>query len=411
MKPKRQINRRFVIFEASLLVLVLLLSGVSTRLRADSGTCSGQTIDLPFNDVASSAFFCQIAAAFFSGLTNGTTATTYSPTNTVTREQMAAFITRTLDQSLRRGSKRAALGQWWTPRGPNDMASHDVGDSPVNIISDGLNLWVANFSSDNVMRVSSLTGVVTGPWTGTTDPSALLVARSHIFVIGRGGTLYQLNPVTPGAATTVTSGLGTGCDAIAYDGTRLWVASQGGDSINAITPNPLDVDSFTAGFSIPFGLVYDGAHLWVTDGGDNSLKKVDITTGAVVQSIALPNNPGDPRHPCFDGTNLWVPNQNNKLYVVRVKDNSGNPLPNSGPGAAFVLAELSGNGLASPLRAAFDGERVLVMNTGGISLWKAADLTPISSLTTQFQPLGVCSDGLNFWFTENSSPTGRITRF
>ena len=72
-------------------------------------------ITLPFTDVMGNAFFCQIAAAYFSGLTNGTTATTFSPTQTVTREQMAAFTTRTLDQSLKRGSQRAVAKKWWTP--------------------------------------------------------------------------------------------------------------------------------------------------------------------------------------------------------------------------------------------------------------------------------------------------------
>lgn len=39
-----QCNRRFVMFEAFLLTFVLLLSGVSSRLRADtSGSCSGQS--------------------------------------------------------------------------------------------------------------------------------------------------------------------------------------------------------------------------------------------------------------------------------------------------------------------------------------------------------------------------------
>jgi len=59
-----------------------------------------------------SIFFCQIAEAYFSGLTNGTDATHYSPSTNVTREQMAAFITRTLDQTLKRESERAALDQY-----------------------------------------------------------------------------------------------------------------------------------------------------------------------------------------------------------------------------------------------------------------------------------------------------------
>src|ERR1700741_3147150 len=105
-----------------LMAAVSTLIAISVRMHADTGTCSGASITLPFTDVASSnIFFCSIAEAYFSGLTNGTTATTYSPGDPVPREQMAAFITRTMDQSLKRGSRRAALNQWWTPIEPGGL--------------------------------------------------------------------------------------------------------------------------------------------------------------------------------------------------------------------------------------------------------------------------------------------------
>src|SRR6266404_3073624 len=110
-RNKKRIARRSVM----LLILIASLTLTSTNLRANTGTCGGTIISVPFSDVQSSnIFFCAIAEAYFSGLTNGTTATTYSPGDNVTREQMAAFVSRTLDQSLKRGSQRAALGQWWT---------------------------------------------------------------------------------------------------------------------------------------------------------------------------------------------------------------------------------------------------------------------------------------------------------
>ncbi|HSE98419.1 MAG TPA: hypothetical protein VLD57_09165 [Blastocatellia bacterium] len=91
---------------------MMLLRALSARLRADTetaGVCGGSTVTIPFTDVApSNIFFCSIASAFFSGLTNGTSATTYSPSQDVPCEQMAAFVSRTLDQSLRRGSRRTA---------------------------------------------------------------------------------------------------------------------------------------------------------------------------------------------------------------------------------------------------------------------------------------------------------------
>ena len=48
-----------------------------------------------------------------------------------------------------------------------------------------------------------------------------------------------------------------------------------------------------------------------------SLKRVDRSTGAVLQTIGLSGNVG---HPIFDGTNLWIPcaaRRPDKVFVVR----------------------------------------------------------------------------------------------
>jgi hypothetical protein len=65
---------------AALVLTVATLVLVSTRLPADTGTCGGAMVTLPFTDVSGNIFFCQIAEGYFSGLTSGTTPTTYSLT-------------------------------------------------------------------------------------------------------------------------------------------------------------------------------------------------------------------------------------------------------------------------------------------------------------------------------------------
>ncbi len=50
------------------------------------------------------------------------------------------------------------------------------------------------------------------------------------------------------------------------------------------------------------------------------------------------------------------------------------------------------------------------MTGGGIlSLWKAADLTPIAFFPSAELPYGSCSDGVNFWVALNA--TGKLARF
>jgi hypothetical protein len=387
-------QRSWVVRTVVLISLVVNVTFLSSRLQADTGNCGGVTVTLPFTDVMSSVFFCQIAAAYFSGLTNGTTATTYSPTQNVTREQMAAFITRTMDQSLRRGSQRAILEQNWTTQGANNLALTDVGDQPQLVKSDGAHLWVANRNSDTVSRVRASDGRVLDTWTGADAATGVLVAMGKVFITGRTnpGSLYQIDPTqAAGPVTILSSALGSQPEGIAYDGQRIWTANSG--SVSIITLNPTTATLASIGFNDLNGIIYDGANIWVTDNDfaspTDKLHKLDSNGG-----ILLSVNVGSiPRHPAFDGTNIWVPNsESNTVSVVRA----------TGPLAGTVLATLSGNGLDDPEQAAFDGERILVTNTGGsVSLWKATDLTPLGTFSTGggTHPNGVCSDGVNFWIT------------
>jgi DNA-binding beta-propeller fold protein YncE len=170
-----------------------------------------------------------------------------------------------------------------------------------------------------------------------------------------------------------------------------------------VTLNPTSVTTVTTGFSLQ-GMLYDGANIWVTDQNANTLLKLN-SNGSIAQTITVGDRPW---FPVFDGTNICVPNLDaDNVTVVRVKDAAGNPLT-----TAFVLATLTGNGLAGPTTAAFDGERILVTNAAhSMSLWKAADLTPLGAFSTGpgTGPFSACSDGLNFWITLQN--TGKLARF
>src|SRR5687767_1661138 len=130
MKTEMNYNKRRLRRATLLIAMVLIIVAASSQLRADSGTCSGAQVSLPFTDVQGNYFFCQIAQAYFSGLTNGTTATTYSPTAPVLREQMAAFVSRTQDSALKRGSRRATAGQWAIPQNVGVLKTTPLGSNP-----------------------------------------------------------------------------------------------------------------------------------------------------------------------------------------------------------------------------------------------------------------------------------------
>ena len=374
-------------------VAAAILSGAGSALL---GVCG------PFTDVTDALFCPFVLEIFYMGITTGTSATTYDPTSSVTRLQMAAFLSRTVDRVLTRGSRRAALDQFWTPQNDTVLGLTTVGSAPEFLKSDGADIWVANNGGASVSRVRASDGKLLETWTGATSAFGVLVAMGRILVTGdtSPGNLYRIDPSqAAGAVTTVASTLGGGPTGIAFDGARVWTANGFG-SVSIVTPGttiPWTVTTVTTGFSSLLGALYDGANVWVTDNSAGTLLKLD-SAGAILQTVTLG---GNPVFPAFDGTSIWVPsNSSSSVSVVRASSGA-------------VLQTLTGNGLNGPRAAAFDGERALITNVSGnsVSLWKAADLTPLGSFATGSSslPYGACSDGINFWIALEG--TGKLARF
>src|ERR1700674_3172772 len=102
MKPMSAFSR--VALGIGLCILALATGGA---VKIVQDTCS------PFTDVTPG--FCPYVLELYClGITVGTSATTFSPDQSLTRGQAAVFVAKGLNQSLARSSRRAALGQWWT---------------------------------------------------------------------------------------------------------------------------------------------------------------------------------------------------------------------------------------------------------------------------------------------------------
>ncbi len=392
MAPTRS-SRVAPAFAASVLVVLL---GASSALF---GLCG------PFTDTANDGFCPFVLEIFYLGVTSGTTPTTYDPTSSISRLQMAAFLSRSVDGVLKRGSRRAALNRFWGTEANASLALTTVGSAPRLLASDGEDIWVANVSG-TVSRVHASDGKLLETWTGATSAFCILSAMGRVFATGQTspGNLYRIDPSQPaGAVTTVASNVGVNSKGIAYDGSRIWTANIGSPgSVSIVTPGaaiPWTVTTVTAGFGSLNGMLYDGANIWVTDPSLGILLKLDLA-GSILQTVTVG---AAPQFPAFDGSNIWVPNNvSSSVSVVRASNGA-------------VLATLTGNGMNLPLTAAFDGQRILVTNIAGgadtVSLWKAADLTAIGSFGTGAStgPYGACSDGINFWITLFS--TGQMERF
>ena len=221
-----------------------------------------------------------------------------------------------------------------------------------------------------------------------------------IFFDGAGvpGQLLRIDPSQPPGGAIAVATIGDNSNGIAFDGGKVWTSNA--SSVSIVTPAPglpWTATTVTAGFSGPAGLEFDGANVWVADAAAGTLLKLDAG-GSVLLTVTLGSVP---RNPFFDGTNLWVASgTSNSVWVVR-------------PSSGAVLATLTGNGLAAPNGGAFDGQRVMVTTSNGdvVSLWKAADLTPIGSFSTgtNTSPLSACSDGAFFWIV--LADTNQLARF
>ena len=363
-----------------LLVISLVTAVLGGAASTVVGTCG------PFTDVNGDVFCPFVLEILYIGITNGTTATTYDPTGNVSRLQMAAFLSRTVDRTLQRGSRRAALGRFWTSVAANPTSFNSAAQ-PAMAQSDGTDVWVTDNWVGRVFRVRGSDGKVLDTWTGATGAYGVVTAQGSVYVGGstNPGMLYSIDPAFGGGSVSVIStNFGDRPLQLAYDGINVWSATQGG-SVSRMDPSQIGFEStVTAGFSQLFGILFDGSNIWVTDGAASKLLKLD-SGGAILQTVTVGTQP---RYPVFDGSNIWVPNYtSNSISVVRAS-------------TGVVLATLTGNGLLGPAAAAFDGQRILVTNFIGssVSLWKAGDLTALdSSFGAVIQPNGVCSDGLDFW--------------
>ena len=355
-----------------------------------------------FTDVSSTNMFCPgITEAYNLGVMNGSSPTTFGPSGVMTRDQLAATVSRSYDTTTRRVSRRGALNQWWTNTGAGSLLFGVVAGVPTSantIRSDGTDIWVS--ASDKVFRVRGSDASLLDTWTvpGAGD---ILVAMGRIFVSGTGG-LYAIDPSLAPSPLTAISGSSSGD--LAYDGKRIWTVQDGTASILTPKAGPAFDAVTVTGFDRLVSVLFDGANIWVVDNhgglGRSSLLKLD-SSGNVLTTVLVGS--GAVRA-VFDGTNIWVPAVIDSLWptvtVVRaVGINSGTVLP---------LSDY--NGLQAPIAGAFDGERIAFIDVTSytIAYYRASDLKPLGFASLgSLQPRAIGSDGMNFWV----ATTGGLIRF
>jgi hypothetical protein len=97
---------------------------------------------------------------------------------------------------------------------------------------------------------------------------------------------------------------GGGGGDITFDGTNLWVAAWGKQTIYKMSPIDGSIlKSIPTSNLIPYGLEFDGNNLWIADNFYRHFQKIDTVDGTILQSFDKPKlKPGGL---AWDGNYLW----------------------------------------------------------------------------------------------------------
>lgn len=196
-----------------------------------------------------------------------------------------------------------------------------VGTRPVDAAFDGRYIWVANSTSNNLTKIDPGTGGVAGTFpVGGTDPRAIEFDGTYLWVAVAGNTVRKIR--TDG---TIVDAYTVGNDPVdlAYEpennNSYMWVVNRGSNSVTKLrifgTPGSI-VGTYPVGV-VPTHIAYDGAAMWVTNIWDSYVTKFNADTGAVIGRYAIPvgadsiafDQPGYSNGPVTDpSTYMWITN-------------------------------------------------------------------------------------------------------
>ena len=206
-------------------------------------------------------------------------------------------------------------------------------ESPFDIATDGVNLYVCDIGAHNIRQIVIASGVVTtiaGSTQGTagyaagtgTDtlfdqPHGLATDGANLYVCDWGNQVIRKIVIASGVVTTIAGTQGvagnnddTGLAAtfnnpyrIAFDGENFYVTEYENNDVRKIDVS-LAVTTLKTGFNHPAGITYDGSDLYVCDADSSNIYK--LTTAGVSTQIATGTTFSFPKGITSDGSRLYV---------------------------------------------------------------------------------------------------------
>lgn len=255
------------------------------------------------------------------------------------------------------------------------VATVAAGTNPQGICYDGTNIWVTNYGTGNVTKITASTSVFAATVTAGTSPYGACFDGTNVWVANFGGnTVTKITASTNAIAATVA--VGTGPWGICFDGTYVWVTNKTAGNIYKINASTNAVSASVTTGTSPYGTCFDGTNVWVTNYGSNTVMKINASTNTIATVI---NTGSGPAGICFDGTCVWVANRDSNT-ISKINASTG-----------AISATISAE--TNPLGLCYDGSNIWVTQGGSTDILK---INASANNVTSTIPAGSACDGICF---------------
>ena len=264
--------------------------------------------------------------------------------------------------------------------------------SPQSIASDGTDVWLTDFSNNDVIEVDIATQAVVNTITVGSEPYDVAADGSHVWVTNFGsGTVSEIDASTATVIHTIT--VGNGPVGIAADGTHVWVTNSNDGTVSEIdAATATVVNTITVG-SNPYAIAAEGTHVWVVNSNDGTVSEIDAATATVVNTITVGSNP---LSITADSADVWV--GNTVGFTISKIDAS--------TGAVLDTFSSGNNGYCEPLGLYSDNTTLWVSCADGwIDTFSSVTDAPDAPIGVGGSPGGVTGDGAHVWVFNGNDGT------
>lgn len=158
------------------------------------------------------------------------------------------------------------------------------------ILHDGQYLWVASYSTPNILKIN-------------TDTKEVVKKIRNV---------------------------GSKQAGLAFDGVNLWTVSKETGKIHQISPETgEEKSSISYPGNYPRGLIWYQGYLYHSDSLEDTIYQLDPETGGIVSRIASPSN--SPRGLAFDGERLWYSDSYDGIRTLRIEYDEERGIVKSNP--------------------------------------------------------------------------------